>query len=141
MACFTIRTVLFKTPYFLAVCCSAFNSFTVKKKFGKCKTTKNAIISRLIYFKKNSLTVFKILSEQTRRKDFFLKYIFFKRIWNFFGECTTTNIGVFFSNKKLIFFHFILFFQVLLFNFNIIFATCLKNLLKKLEKKMVTLLF
>ena len=63
------------------------------------------------------------------KTNLFLK----KRTWSFLQECKTTNLGVIFLHKKLNLYYF----QVWLFNFNIILLkTCFKNLFRKTEKKL-----
>ena len=79
--------------------------------------------------------VLKIISAKISWKNFFFfSKKFFSRSWIFFPDCKTTVWASFFLKKKLVLY----FFQVRLFNSNIL-KTCCKNLFRKIEKLILLL--
>ena len=92
---------------FLIFCpSSCINNFMVKNSFSKPKDQWKLNISRPIYFKKISSHRFVGLIYTKKLEGFFFWKNFFSRTWSFFHDCNTTNLGVFFFQKKLIFYFF-----------------------------------
>ena len=98
--------------------------------FRNIKFTKNCNIFRQSILKKISTHRFEDL---ICWKDFFFffKKIFFSMTWNFFHDCKTKHLGVFFGTKN----QFYTFLQVWLFNFNAILKTSFQNSFTETEKK------
>ena len=80
---------------------------------------------RPIYLRKIPHTVLKMISAQISWKKFFFEKFFFQGLGAFFGTARPLIWASVFST---------VFFQVWLFNFNIILKTCLKKLYRKTVK-------
>ena len=113
---------------FLIFCRSSFiDNFMMKNNFLEPKNQRKLNILRPIFLKKFSAHRFVDLICINKLEEFFFQKIFVSRTWNFFYDCKTTNLGIIFFHKKLIFY----FFQGWLFNFDVILKTCFKNLFWK----------
>ena len=86
---------------FLIFCSSSFiNNFMVKNSFVEPKRQRKLNILRPIHFEKNSAHRFAGLTCTNKREGFFFWKKLFSKIWSFFHDCSTTNLGVIFFLKK-----------------------------------------
>ena len=95
---------------FLIFCWSSFiNNFMVKKSFSEPKNQRKLNILRPIFFEKISSHSFVgVICTYKREGFFFFWKKFFSRTWSFFHDCSMTNLGVIFFQKKK---NFMLFFK------------------------------
>ena len=103
--------IVSKTPsgIFLVFCRLSFiNNFIVTNNFSEPQNHWNLNIWRPIYLKKNPHIVLKIISAYIRWKHFFYFY-FFQKLGAFFRDCKTTDLGLIFFHKKVIFYFFVFF--------------------------------
>ena len=99
--------------------------------FGTLKSPKLKYLEKPFIQKNVRHIILKIISAQISRKNFFFpKKIFFQWFGDFFATIKPLIWASFFSTKK----HFFSFFQVWLFNFNIILNICFKILFRKTVK-------
>ena len=114
---------------FLIFCPSSFiDNFIVKSDFWEPWNHAKLKSQDPFIFKKFPYTVLKIISAQIRWKNFFFEKFFFQGLGAFFSKPLTW--ASFFSTQNL----FYIFFQVWLFDFNIVLKTCFKNLFRKTVK-------
>ena len=88
---------------FLIFCQLSFiSNFMMKNNFLEPKNHWKLNILRPIYCKKISAHCFVDLICTNKLEDFFFQKVFLSRTWSYFHDCKTTNLGIIFSNKKLI---------------------------------------